>query len=392
MTFDDVLEAGGFINFKLSQNALLKNLTDIHQHKENYGSSNIGKGKKILVEYFQPNIAKPLHLGHLRTAIIGDCLFRLFKFTGFSPESDTHLGDWGTQFGLLVHAFKKYGDILVIEQDPINELNKLYIKINAEAENDASVREQGKAEFVKLEQGDKENRELWKKFKDYSWQEFEIIYRDLGVRKSDHDWPESFFEDKMPAVLLELKNKGLLKESQGAQVVDLEEYKLGTALLVKSDGGTTYLLRDLATLIYRKQQGFEKQYYVVDVRQSHTLKQTFKIIELLGYINPGEAVHVSYGFLTLPQGAMSTRKGTTVGAKEFIEDVQHRALEIIEEKNRDLKNKEAVAKQVASGAIKYFDLSHNIKSDIVFDPKKLFPLKATRGRTYNIRTREYMGY
>ncbi|MEK7618499.1 MAG: arginine--tRNA ligase [Patescibacteria group bacterium] len=379
MTFDDVLEAGGFINFKLSQNALLKNLADIHQHKENYGSSNIGKGKKILVEYFQPNIAKPLHLGHLRTAIIGDCLFRLFKFTGFSPESDTHLGDWGTQFGLLVHAFKKYGDILVIEQDPINELNKLYIKINAEAENDASVREQGKAEFVKLEQGDKENRELWKKFKDYSWQEFEIIYRDLGVRKSDHDWPESFFEDKMPAVLLELKNKGLLKESQGAQVVDLEEYKLGTALLVKSDGGTTYLLRDLATLIYRKQQGFEKQYYVVDVRQSHTLKQTFKIIELLGYINPGEAVHVSYGFLTLPQGAMSTRKGTTVGAKEFIEDVQHRALEIIEEKNRDLKNKEAVAKQVASGAIKYFDLSHNIKSDIVFDPKKAISFEGNTG-------------
>src|SRR3989344_7122446 len=377
--FSEISEAGGFINFKLSNQALLNGLRDIHQEKENYGSSKTGNNKKILVEYFQPNIAKPLHLGHLRTAIIGDCLFRLFKFTGFNPESDTHLGDWGTQFGLLLHAYKKYGDLSVIEKNPIDELNKLYVKINAEAENDESVREAGKAEFVKLEQGDKVNRELWKKFKDWSWQEFAIIYDGLGVRKADHDWPESFFEDKMPAVLSELEEKGLLKKSDGAQIVDLETHKLGIALLVKSDGGTTYLLRDLATLIYRKQQGFEKQYYVVDVRQSHTLKQTFKVVELMGHIVPGEAVHVAYGFLTLPEGAMSARKGTTVGAKEFIEDVQTRALEIIKEKNPDLKNKEAVAKMVASGAIKYFDLSHNIKSDIIFDPKKAISFEGNTG-------------
>ncbi len=377
--FSEITEAGGFINFRLSSPALLKSLDDIHQQKEGYGSSKIGEGQKILVEYFQPNIAKPLHLGHLRTAIIGDCLFRLFKFAGYNPESDTHLGDWGTQFGLLLHAYKKYGDILVIEKDPITELNKLYVKINAEAENDPQVRELGKAEFVKLEQGDVENRELWKKFKDWSWQEFAVIYDYLGVRKSDHDWPESFFEDKMPAVLAELKAKGLLKESDGAQIVDLEEYKLGIALLVKSDGGTTYLLRDLATLIYRKSQGFEKQYYVVDVRQSHTLSQTFKIVELLGYSVPGEAVHVSYGFLTLPEGAMSTRKGTVVGAKEFIESVGEKALEIIKEKNPDLKNKEEVAKTIACGAIKYFDLSHNIKSDIVFDPKKAISFEGNTG-------------
>lgn len=394
--FSEISEAGGFMNFTLSTSALLTNLDEIHQQKENYGSSKSGGNKKILVEYFQPNIAKPLHLGHLRTAIIGDCLFKLFKFSGFSPESDTHLGDWGTQFGLLLYAYKKYGDLEVIEKNPIEELNKLYIKINAEAEGDESVREAGKAEFVKLEQGDTENRELWKKFKDYSWREFEIVYRDLGIRRSDHDWPESFFEDKMPAMLDQLKEKGLLKESQGAQIVDLsakgarlpsgqgsasggESADLGIALLVKSDGGTTYLLRDLATFIYRQSQGFEKQYYVVDVRQSHTLSQTFKIIELLGHAEPGEAVHVAYGFLTLPEGAMSTRKGTVVGAKEFIESVQARALEIIKEKNPDLKNKEEVAKQVASGALKYFDLSHNIKSDIVFDPKKAISFEGNTG-------------
>ncbi|MBI3232221.1 MAG: arginine--tRNA ligase, partial [Candidatus Doudnabacteria bacterium] len=361
------------------KHALLKNLSDIYQAKENYGSSQKGNNQKILVEYFQPNIAKPLHLGHLRTAIIGDCLFKLFRFTGFAPESDTHLGDWGTQFGLLLHAFKKYGDLSVIEKDPINELNKLYIKINADAENDAAVREAGKAEFVKLEQGDQENRELWKKFKDWSWQEFEVIYRDLDIRRADHNWPESFFEDKTPQVLEELKSKSLLKESQGAQIVDLAGHNLGVALVVKSDGGTTYLLRDLATLVFRKEQGFKKQYYVVDVRQSHTLKQTFKTVELMGYTHGDEAVHVAYGFLTLPEGAMSTRKGTGVGAKEFIQDVEAQALEIIKEKNPALPNKEEVAKKVAVSAIKYFDLSHNIKSDIVFDPKKAISFEGNTG-------------
>lgn len=377
--FEEITETAGFINFKLSKNELLNNLNKINQEKENFGSSELGNNQKILVEYFQPNIAKPLHLGHLRTAIIGDCLFKLFKFTGFNPESDTHLGDWGTQFGLLLLAFKKYGDLLVIEKDPIQELNKLYVQINLEAEKDEMVREEGKAEFVKLENGDKENRELWKKFKAWSWKEFEIIYENLKVRRADHDWPESFFEDKMPEVLEKLEDTGLLKESQGAKIVDLSEYKLGIALLVKSDGGTTYLLRDLATLIFRKNQGFKKQYYVVDARQSHTLNQTFKIIELLGEIEKSQAVHIAYGFLTLPEGAMSTRKGTVVGAKEFIENVEKKALEIIEAKNPSLKNKNEVARIVSSGAIKYFDLLHNLKSDIVFDPKKAISFEGNTG-------------
>jgi arginyl-tRNA synthetase len=372
--------AGGFINFRASQKDLFVNLKNILEYKELFGASVLGGGQKILMEYFQPNVAKPLHLGHLRTAIIGDCLFRVMKSCGYKVESDTHLGDWGTQFGLLILAFKKYGDISVIEKDPIVELNKLYVKINAEIENSPELREAGKAEFVKLEKGDEENKKLWKMFRDWSWQEYDIIYSDLGVRRSDHDWPESFFEDKMPGVLTELKQKNLLVESQGAQIVNLEEYNLGVAVLVKSDGGTTYLLRDLATYIFRKSQGFAKQFYVVDVRQSHTLAQTFKIMELLGYIQkPEDAIHIGYGFLTLPEGAMSTRKGTVVGAKEFIVSVQETALKVIEEKNSSLENKQEVAKLVASSAIKYFDLSHNLKTDIVFDPKKAISFEGNTG-------------
>ncbi len=378
--FASIETAGGFINFKLSANYLLENLGAVLAQGDLYGCSISGQGKKILVEYFQPNIAKPLHLGHLRTAIIGDALFKILASQGFKVESDTHLGDWGTQFGLLLYAFKQYGDLLIIEKNPIEELNKLYVKINAEAEANPDVREKGKAEFIKLEQNDAENRKLWKMFKDWSWQEFEVVYKDLDVRRADNDWPESFFEDKMPAVTSELKAKGLLIESQGAQIVDLEKYNLGIALVVKSDGGTTYLLRDLATYIYRKAQGFVKQIYVVDVRQKHALAQTFKILELLGHITtPDEALHIDYGFLTLPEGAMSTRKGTIVGAKEFILGVKEQAQKIIEEKNPELANKSEVAKQVASAAIKYFDLSHNLHTDIVFDPKKAVSFEGNTG-------------
>jgi len=378
--FEKIEAVGGFVNFTLSKEFLTNQLKSILEKKDEFGSSNIGKGEKVLVEYFQPNITKPLHLGHLRTAMIGDSIFRILTSLGFAAESDTHLGDWGTQFGILLYGYKTYGDEAVIEKDPIVELNKLYVKVNAEIEKNPELKEKGKEEFVKLEQGDKENRELWQKFVDWSWKEFEVIYEDFGIRKHDHNWSESFFEDKMPSVLEELKKKGLLKESEGAQIVDLSDENLGVAIVIKSDGGTTYLLRDLATFIYRKEQGFKKQLYVVDVRQKHTLAQTFKILELLGHISAAkEAVHVAYGFLSLPEGAMSSRKGTTVTANELISNAEAQALAIIQEKNPELKGKEKVAGQVASGAVKYFDLSHNIKSDIVFEMKKAISFEGDTG-------------
>ncbi len=379
-TFSKIEATGGFINFWLSEKYLVNNLETILSDGPDFGKSDNGAGQKILVEYFQPNIAKPLHLGHLRTAIIGDALFRTLKFNGFNVESDTHLGDWGTQFGLLILAYKQWGDETTVAANPIEELNKLYVRINAEMETDESLREQGKQEFVKLEQGDAENTQLWERFKNWSWEEYKVIYDDLEVRKADHDWPESFYADKMPAVLEELRDKGLLKESQGAQIVDLEEHGLGVAVIVKGDGGTTYLLRDLATYIYRKQQGFTKQLYVVDNRQTHTLAQTFKILELLGAItSPEEAVHIAYGVLSLPEGQMSTRKGTMIGAKELIQRAEEQAVTIIQEKNPDLGNKAEVSKQVMQAALKYFDLSHNYKSDIVFTWDKALSFEGNTG-------------
>lgn len=379
-TFSKIEAVGGFINFSLSEKYLLHVLQNISDSKENYGSSESGANQKVLVEYFQPNMAKPLHLGHLRTAIIGDALFKILKFSGFNVESDTHLGDWGTQFGLLLLAYKKWGDLSIIEKNPIEELNKLYVRINAEIETTPELREEGKLEFVKLEKGDAEVVKIWQQFKDWSWEEYSIIYDDLGVRKSDNDWPESFFADKMPEVLDMLKAKGLLQESQGAQIVDLEEHNLGVGVLIKSDGGTTYLLRDIATYIFRKRQGFEKQIYVVDNRQSHSLNQTFKILELLGIIeSPDEAVHIAYGFLSLPEGAMSTRKGTIIGANELITKAQEKALAIVEEKNPELSTKAQVSKLVMQSAIKYFDLSHNYKTDLVFTWDKALSFDGNTG-------------
>ncbi|PIR97673.1 MAG: arginine--tRNA ligase [Candidatus Doudnabacteria bacterium CG10_big_fil_rev_8_21_14_0_10_41_10] len=370
----------GFINFYFSENVLHIHLREVLKKKEKFGQSKVGKGEKVLVEYFQPNIAKPLHLGHMRTAIIGDALFKILKFVGYRVESESHMGDWGTQFGLLIAAYKKWGDEKVVSKNPIEELNKLYIKINGEIEKDPELKERGKQEFVKLEKGDKQNKKLWKQFVKWSMIEFEKAYKILKIRKADHNWPESFYENLMPKVLEKLKRRGMLAESQGAQIVDLSKYSLGTAIMIKSDGATTYLLRDLATYIYRKSKGFKKQIYVVDNRQKHTLSQTFKILELLGDIeDKAEAVHVDFGFLSLPEGAMSTRRGNVIGPEKLFEEAEKRVLKIIEEKNPRLKNKQAITKQVALGAIKYFDLSHNYKTDIVFDWEQVLNFEGNTG-------------
>ena len=362
--FKSVEVAGpGFINFRLKDDALIPTLFDAHEPQP---LSKKGEGK-ILVEYFQPNIAKPLHIGHLRTAVIGDAITRMLKYLGHDVESDTHMGDWGTQFGLLILAYRKYGNEAEVSKDPITKLNEYYIKINKDAEDDPSVHEQGKAEFVKLEQGDPENRKIWKQFVDWSMEKFLKINPLMDILPFDHHWPESFFEDKMPAVVGELKRKGLLVESQGAQIVNLEEHGLGIAVIVKSDGGTTYLLRDLATFKFRKNEGFKKQLYVVDNRQSHHYFQLFAILKLMDEMVDGEATHIDYGFMSFKGKALSTRKGNMVLAEDVIEEAESKVARIIEEKNPDLANKKDVIKSVSKGALKYYDLSHNRHSDIDFD-------------------------
>ncbi len=369
--FEKIEKAGpGFINFTLKNEYLIKAASE--------KSETTPKSEKILVEYFQPNVAKPLHIGHLRTAVIGDSISRMLKFLGYQVESDTHMGDWGTQFGLLILAYKKHG-APVIQEDPINELNKLYIEINEQAEKDPAIRDEAKQEFVKLEKGDSTNQAIWKKFVDWSMEKFLKINDLMSIQQFDHHWPESFYQDKMPRILMDLKAKGLLKESQGAQVVDLEAQGLGIALIVKSDGGTTYLLRDLATFVYRKSLGFARQLYVVDVRQARAFRQLFTILKILGHMKEGEGVHIDYGFMSFKGEVLSTRKGNMVLAEDVIVQAEQKVQKIIAEKNPDLASLKEVVPAVAKGAIKYFDLSHNRHSDIEFDWDKALDFEGNSG-------------
>jgi len=363
-----VEERGGFINFTLSSEFLLGNLGKIIEQGDLYGCSVAGGGRTVVVEYFQNNVAKPPHVGHLRSAVIGDCLLRVMRSQGYKAISDTHIGDWGVQFGILIHAFKTMGDRKVVEKDPINELNKLYVEMSAKIEADESLRENGKEEFIKLEKGDTENRELWQWFVQVSLDDFERYRQLLDVLPFDHNLGESFYEEHMPAVLEELRSKKLVVTGEtGEQYIDLEKFGLGRCILVKSDGGTTYHLRDFATYIYRRKEfNFFRNIYVVDNRQRHHFNQLFKTLELAGYPAERDSVHVDLGFMSLPEGAISTRKGTTISLQNLIDEANKRALDIINEKNPGLANKEDVAKEVALAAIKYFDLSHNRKTEIVF--------------------------
>jgi len=379
--FEAIEPMGGFVNFKLSRNYLLKNLQNILEQGDLYGCSVAGEGKTVLVEYFQNNVAKPPHVGHLRSAVVGDSLLRIFRSQGYKAISDTHIGDWGVQFGILIYAYKTMGDKAAIEKDPINELNKLYVAMSAKIDADESLREKGKEEFVKLEKGDTENRELWQWFVRVSVEDFESYRKLLGILPFDHNLGESFYEDKMPAVLGEFKAKNLVVTGEsGEQYVDLEQYGLGRCILVKSDGGTTYHLRDFATYIYRKQEfNFFKNIYVVDNRQSHHFRQLFKVLELAGYPTLDDSQHVDLGFMSLPEGPISTRKGTIISLQNLLDEATARALKIIEEKNSDLENKSAIAREVALAAIKYFDLSHNRKTEFVFTWDKALSFEGNTG-------------
>ncbi|MDR3642078.1 MAG: arginine--tRNA ligase [Candidatus Doudnabacteria bacterium] len=380
--FGEITTTGGFINFKLSDGYLLKTMQAILDQRDLFGCSLLGEGKTVVVEYFQNNVAKPPHVGHLRSAIIGDCLLRVLKSQGFKTISDTHIGDWGVQFGILLYAFKTLKpDMDVLEKDPINELNKLYVAMSAQIEAKPELRDLAKAEFKKLEDGDEQNRKLWQWFVDESLKDFERYRLILGILPFDYNLGESFYEKHMPEVLAEFEEKKLISKGEtGELYVDLENFGLGRCILIKSDGATTYHLRDFATYIYRKKQfNFYRNIYEVDNRQAHHFKQLFKSLELAGYPAKTDSVHVEHGYMSLPEGAISTRKGTTISLQNLITEAEKRAAKIIEEKNPDLENKASVAKQVALAAIKYFDLSHNRKTEIVFTWDKALSFEGNTG-------------
>ncbi len=380
-TFSKVESAGGFINFTLSENYLVNRLKEVLKQADYYGRSDFGENRKVIVEYFQNNIAKPPHVGHLRSAVIGDSLVRILKFLNFDVLTDTHVGDWGTQFGILLYAYKTLGKREIIEKDPIQELNKLYVEISASIEENPELREKGKEEFAKLESGDSENRELWEWFVKVSLEDFDRYRGLLNLKAFDHNLGESFYEDQMPEVLKLLEDKGLITVGEtGEKYVDLESQGLGRCILVKSDGATTYHLRDFATYIYRKHEfNFYRNLYIVDVRQSHHFRQLFRVLELAGFPAETDSAHLDFGFMSLPEGAISTRKGNTISLENLISEAEKRAIAIIEEKNPELENKEKVSKQVALAAIKYFDLSHNRKTEIIFEWDKALSFEGNTG-------------
>ncbi|SKC43648.1 arginine--tRNA ligase [Maledivibacter halophilus] len=365
--FGKIENAGAYINFTINQETFAKTvIEEVNNQGDKFGSSDIGGNKNVIVEFSSPNIAKPFHIGHIRTTVIGSAINNIYKFIGYNTIAINHLGDYGTQFGKLIVAIKAWGDKSVIESNPIPELLKLYIKFHEEAEKNPQLEDEARMWFKKLEDKNEEATELWKWIRDVSLMEFNRVYDMLGI-KFDSLAGESFYSDKMPAVLEEMREKNILTKSQGAEIVDLEKYDMPPALITKKDGSTLYITRDIAAAIYRKKHyDFYKNIYVVGSQQNLHFKQWIKIIDLMGYDWAYDCIHVPFGMISLEEGTMSTRKGRVV----FLEDVLNKAVEktreIISNKNPNLENKEEVAKQVGIGAVVFQELSNNRIKDYTF--------------------------
>ncbi|WP_099188623.1 arginine--tRNA ligase [Tepidibacter mesophilus] len=361
--------AGAYINFFVDKSSLAKSVvTEVLKKKDDYGKSDLGKGKKVIVEFSSPNIAKPFHIGHIRSTVIGNSLYNVYKTLGFDTVRINHLGDYGTQFGKLIVAFKKWGDEEEVKQAPIKTLLKLYVQFHDEAEKDASLDEEARMWFKKLEDEEEEAVKLWKWFREVSLEEFNRVYDMLGV-EFDSYAGESFYSDKMPRMIDIMNEKGLLKESKGANIVDLEDYNMPPALITKSDGSTLYLTRDIAAATYRKETyDFYKNIYVVGSQQILHFNQWMKVVELMGFDWAKDCVHVPFGMVSLEEGTMSTRKGRVV----FLEDVLKKAVDATKEiiknqkKNIDIENIDTVAKEIGVGAVVFQELSNNRIKDYTF--------------------------
>ena len=362
--------AGGYLNFFINKSELAIEVLKEISNVEQYGKSELGKEKNIVIDYSAPNIAKQFHIGHLRSTVIGGALYNIYKYLGYNVTGVNHLGDYGTQFGKLIEGYKMWGKEYNIEKDPINELTKIYIRINEACKENEEILENCRNNFKKLEDGDQECVEIWKKFRELSLKEFQKVYDLLGS-KFDSWNGESFYSDKMPEVIDILQKTGKLVESQGAKIIDLEDKGINTPCIIeKSNGSTTYATRDLAAILYRaRTYDFDKALYVTSYEQVLHFKQVFEVAKLLGldekYTNGLE--HVSFGMVLLPEGKMSTREGNIIKLEELLNEAISRAKEIIEQKNPDLENKEEVAKKVGIGAVIFNDMSASRIKDEVFD-------------------------
>ena len=364
---DKVENVGGYVNFYIDKALLAKVILErIQEEKDRYGSSIEGQGKTICIDYSSVNIAKPFSIAHLSTTAIGNSLYKIYEFLGYKCVGINHLGDWGTQFGKLIVAYKKWGNKEEIDAQLIKGLLDIYVKFHEEAEKDPTLEDEARYWFKKIEDGNEEALALFDWFKEITMNEVQRVYDMLGIQFDSYAG-ESFYNDKMDRTIALLKEKNLLKESQGAMIVDLEPYHLPPCLILKSDGATLYATRDITAAIYRKETyDFYKSLYVVAYQQNLVFQQLFKVIELMKFDWYKDLEHVAFGMVSMEDGTMSTRKGKVV----FLEDVLNRAvektLEIIKEKSPNLENKEEVAKKVGIGAIIFNDLSNNRIKDIVF--------------------------
>ena len=373
---DDVISEvsalNGYLNFKIDKNGFVKGTLDkILTQKDAYGASDEGNGKTVCIDYSSINIAKPFHIGHLSTTVLGGALYRIFNYLGYKTVGINHLGDYGTQFGKLISAFKRWGDKDVIEAGGIRALNELYVRFHKEAEEHPEYDDEARAYFKKIEQGDEECLALFHWFKELTLKDVQKIYELLDIHFDSYNG-ESFFSDKMGPIVDELKEKGLLQESRGAQVVDLEAYGMTPCMILKSDGSSLYATRDMAAATYRKKEyDFYKCLYVVAYQQNLHFKQFFKVLELMGKEWSKDLVHVAYGMVSLEEGTMSTRKGNVVFLEDVINKCIEKAYTIIDEKNPNLENKEEVAKKVGVGAVIFGALYNNKIKDIVFSYDKV---------------------
>lgn len=368
----EVTAVNGYLNFKIDRAFWAKEtLGEVLEKRDRYGASDEGKGKTVCIDYSSVNIAKPFHIGHLSTTVLGSALYKLHKFLGYTPVGINHLGDYGTQFGKLISAYKRWGKKEDIEEGGLRALNALYVRFHEEAEKDESLNDEARAYFKKIEDKDEECVALFEWFKQLTLKDVGKIYELLDVHFDS--WAgESFYNDKMQPVIDELTEKGLLVESEGAKIVDLEAYGMPPCIILRSDGASLYATRDIAAAIYRKNTyDFYKCLYVVAYQQNLHFKQFFKVLELMGKEWAKDLVHVAYGMVSLEEGSMSTRKGRVVYLKDVIDKCVEKALSIIAEKNPSLENKEEIAKTVGVGAVIFGALYNNKIKDITFSYDKV---------------------
>ena len=378
--FEKVVATGPYVNFFLDKSQISDQvIKSVIQAGADYGQQEEGQGANVTIDLSSPNIAKPFSVGHLRSTVIGDAISNIYKKMGYNTIKINHLGDWGKQFGLLMVAYKKWGSKEAVEANPIDELLKLYVRINAEIENDPALDDEGRLWFKKLEDGDPEATELWQWFRDESLVEFNRIYKLLGV-EFDSLNGEAFYNDKMDEAVQILEEKGLLKESKGASIVELDDVNLPPAMIKKSDGATLYITRDIATAIYRaRTYNFVKNIYVVGQEQSNHFRQLKAVLKKMGFEWSDDMIHVDFGLVTKNRQKLSTRKGNIILLEPTLQEAISRAKAQIEEKNPELENKEEVAHAVGVGAVKFYDLKTDRRNGYDFDLEALVSFEGETG-------------